>query len=165
MVQALLPVCIDQFGRLNVSFALDATQSPIVSTQGIVAGDWHRVAVTYDASVTLDQDQLKHVFKVLLYVDGVAQGAAVYRATRPLQDKIALATLVIGDTGNAAGLPMLINETAFFGDILSADAIEQYTQQRVPDNAKDMVFKWMLIEGQDMPPSTARSPAPCSTST
>ncbi|MGH8076672.1 MAG: LamG-like jellyroll fold domain-containing protein, partial [Lysobacter sp.] len=45
VVQALLPVRIDQDGRLNVSFALDATQSPIVSKQGIVAGDWHQVAV------------------------------------------------------------------------------------------------------------------------
>jgi hypothetical protein len=148
VVQSLLPVRIDQNGRLNVSFALDPAQAPIVSQQEIIVGSWHQVAVSYTSAVALNQGQLDYTFHVRFYLDGVSQGTAVYTTTRrPSENRIALATMVIGDIDKSAALPMLVNEAAFFGDILSADAIEQYAQQRIPDNTEDLIFKWMLIEG------------------
>lgn len=146
-VHPLLPLQTDAQGRLTVTCSMDSTTPAIVSTTSLQAGTWYQAALTYVVDEQPAGGNTDYTFAVQLYLDGVLQGNASFKATVPAKNSIDLATLVLGDLAGTASLPMRLNEAAFFGAVLAADAIERYTEQRIPDNADDLVLKWMLNEG------------------
>ncbi|WP_325090075.1 LamG-like jellyroll fold domain-containing protein, partial [Burkholderia contaminans] len=124
-----------------VSFGPDTKQNPIVSKEKIEAGTWYQVAVTY---VYKQPGSGGWSIDAALYVNAQLQGTTTYtRATGELY----LATLVLGDgSGGGNGLPMSVNEAAFFQRPLSPDTIRLFSEQRIPDNWPDMSYKWMFID-------------------
>lgn len=147
VVTPVLQLQLGADGKLAVSFELDTKQAPITTLQAIDTSDWHQAAVTFVSTFTKSGGQYHYTFDIQLYVDGHLQGTAQYKIDRDPTSEIDLATAVLGDIVASAGLPMQVNEAAFFGDVLIADDFERFAEQRIPDNADDLVFKWMLIEG------------------
>lgn len=145
-VDALLALRIDANGKLAVTFEPDTTQPPIVAGADIAPDTWHQAAITFDASYKTIDFKLHYSFVAQLYLDGVLQGTQTY--TKTVEDEILLATMVLGDIVASAGLPGLLNESAFFGRILTTDEFEHFFEQRIPDNADDLVAKWMFLEGE-----------------
>ncbi|MEB4631492.1 LamG domain-containing protein [Burkholderia contaminans] len=137
----VLVVSVDANGHLQVSFGPDTKQNPIVSKEKIEAGTWYQVAVTY---VYKQPGSGGWSIDAALYVNAQLQGTTTYtRATGELY----LATLVLGDgSGGGNGLPMSVNEAAFFQRPLSPDTIRLFSEQRIPDNWPDMSYKWMFID-------------------
>ncbi|MFL9584104.1 LamG-like jellyroll fold domain-containing protein [Stenotrophomonas sp. AB1(2024)] len=146
-VHPMLELKTDANGHLSVSCPLDAGTPAIVSKAALQAGTWYQTAVTFGMKEEQSGSNVTYTFTAQLYLDGMSQGSASFKATVPVTNPIELATLVFGDLAGGATLPMRLNETAFFGSALDTDAIEIYNGQRIPDNAAHLVLKWMFNEG------------------
>jgi len=144
----ILTLAIDANSHISLSFALDTTQAPIVSSSAVLVDTWHQTGICFKMTYKVSGSKINYTFDVELYVDGVSQGIKQYTTQRNIDDEIMMATMVIGDIVGTAGLPMLINETALFTRILSPDDFEGFFEQRIPDNTDELVAKWMFLEGK-----------------
>lgn len=137
----VLVLGINANGQLQVTFAPDSKQTPIVSKDKLEASLWYQVALTY---VYKRKSPSGWTIEAALYLNAQLEGTATY--TRE-NGELYLATLVLGDaSGGGKGLPMSVNETAFFQRPLPPDTIRLFSEQRIPDNWPDMSYKWMFID-------------------
>jgi hypothetical protein len=142
----ILLISLDATSVPTVQFTLDAAQPAITGPAPIAVDSWHALAVTFASSYTVVGSRYQFTFAVALAVDGVVVGARDY--TILVQDKLIMGNFIVGDgaVGQAQTLPMYANEMAYFDRPLTADELETYAAQRIPDNAPALIVKWMAID-------------------
>ncbi|MGR3938295.1 LamG-like jellyroll fold domain-containing protein [Streptomyces sp. BRA346] len=150
MATPVVSISVDGDQHVRAEFTLDGQAAPMISAQKVTADEWYQVALPWSVEETSSPQAGTHsyVFTAGLYLNGLLVARQKWTCT--VRDKLDLVTMVIGaiDPGTRPTLLMRVNEAAFFARPLTKMEIGHYHEQRIPDNAADLMWKWMLLEGK-----------------
>jgi hypothetical protein len=144
----VISISIGGDAKVHVDFLAVAGSPTLVAPTTLVANEWYQLALPWRVTRSQSGGQYTYTFDVDMYLSGVHVGHQTWTTT-PSPDEFALVTMVLGEIAPSTRTTalMYVNEAAFFARPLRKGEISQFSEQRVPDNARDLIWKWMLDEG------------------